>query len=621
MATHLTNTEADAEDDANGDEQEERNPRAVFSKRTVLGTILLLVFVIGVTIASVVLSRREGPVEDSNNETVPENSFLPSSAPSFEPTSLQRIPTPVQAGRIDACNIELDVHCVVTSGDSAGLPCEMLGIGVTACREKPTMLTLRYIRGSCEESDNRQFLKFACSGFPDSPGDSSFVTVTGIRGEGSIYQGWVAVGNDFSFVIPENERDLIIDARFQGISNDPFQEVYFSIACSNNLELFNRFGAFQVVGFSNVLQGSANASVEVQSEIFMANKGNKTLNLTTLTAETDFLGLFDLTNQVVGQALPPGQSLNISTGLQEIDAAIRKRYTTLTLLGVTAIDATSSQLRRGDEAVSFFAGNSVWNRSTPVLSLFPAVSPAPTPDPETSGCTVEADIQCLALDHRNGIPYQECSDLADPRSFACTNNLTATGLGFRYIGGDGFPNTIWVELSGGRTGVVYEDIVELNDVFYGDGDFRGEAEILLYNIQDGGPGTELETILIDVKCLDQGDENLKLNDYFGPLELVAFRNALGYRSSLATIQVRYYATNSGLNGLNIEEAFIDGTFNAVLDDPSIPPKTGVLLHKEEVELDLGSKFTTRTVNKFTISVTARGAISGLLCADQDELSI
>jgi len=115
--------------------------------------------------------------------------------------------------------------------------------------------------GGCEQSDNTQELKFTCEDFAGGPpvneGDQVYIVVTDIKGESITYfEGTVGVGEIF----PLNDGGERFQADMFVMIYSPdqstlLQMVQYHSSCSSNLELKNRFGASQLVSFTNEVQG------------------------------------------------------------------------------------------------------------------------------------------------------------------------------------------------------------------------------------------------------------------------------------------------------------------------------------------------------------------------------
>ena len=104
-------------------------------------------------------------------------------------------------------------------------------------------------------------------------GDQSYIIVSNAKGEGIIYhEGFVPVGSDYSIVTPPGEEEFTADQRIMIYTNDPvadpssdlLQEVGYHTSCSQPLELKDRYGASQLVGFRNEVQGNVTCLYQLE---------------------------------------------------------------------------------------------------------------------------------------------------------------------------------------------------------------------------------------------------------------------------------------------------------------------------------------------------------------------
>jgi hypothetical protein len=558
--------------------------------------------------------------------------------PAVPVQTLVSVPPTVQeasAAPSSACILTLDLECTVASGNFEGQSCGTPGIGVEPCRQRPTAATMLYNGGDCEQSDNRQFLKFTCVDTefgppPTAEGDRSYIIVTDVKNLGLVYhRGYVNVGENYYLRTPEGEERFEADQRIMIYRNedtgDPsnlLQEVQYHSSCSSNLELKNRFGASQLVEFQNELQGNvtcfASLSFDLNIVIPVKTEG-ESATLVKLTALTNFLGFLDLTEQVAGMEILPGGSVNVSLPSTDVDLSQRRRYTIVTQ--VTATANPSGETCTGTDFNSFFAGN-IPPGSVPTRTptIYPSISPAPTRNPLQTACQTQGVISCEYL-NTDGRVVGECDDIPDPRTVSCKDDLQANGLAFRYLGGDGLPSTVFIDVGGGRSGTVFAAPVKQGDIFRADGDFRGAVEIGVSELNaDGTAGDTLDTIDVDVNC--SGDNTtLTLTSIFGPLELVGFRHALGWRSSVYDLRLQYYIQNVGDVIMVAESALINSDFqtspvNGNTTDQVIPQGSRVLVFDEErMQFDSAEKFAQNITSTFNMSISGRGEASNLTCSN------
>ncbi|GAX25238.1 hypothetical protein FisN_5Lu374, partial [Fistulifera solaris] len=399
-------------------------------------------------------------------------------------------------------------------------------------------------------------------------------------------------------------------------------------SCSSNLELKNRFGASQLVEFVNELQGNvtcfndANFGFEIVVPVTIDGDAAEII---ALTANTNFAGFLDLSDQVAGQVVEPGGSISANI-VTTFDLTTRQRYTLL--IQVVASAVPTGTICTGTNFTEFLAGNPPpLDSTTTAPTRGPTVSPAPTPDPQTTACSVEGQMVCQTLDPQGRI-LSFCDDVGNPADSVCGGDLEATALGFRYNGGATYPESAWITISGGRTGTVVSDRVNVGGQVYGEGDFRGEAFVVVSQLNAGGtgPGERIEQFQFDTNCRE-GEEVLRLTDIYGSLELTDYRNALGRQSSIANVRMQYFVRNLEGFAMIAEDAFVNSDFQILVSDyipdPTeieVGPRQRVIVHEETRPVDFGAKFDNGETLSFSMNVTGRGEISSLPCFDELDFS-
>lgn len=243
--------------------------------------------------------------------------------------------------------------------------------------------------GGCEQSDNTQALQFTCvdenGGPPEGEGDMAFIVVTDIKGLGITYfSGLVAVGD--TYPINDNgdrfEADMFITISTPDRST-VLQRVQFHSSCSRNLELKNRFGASQLVEFTNDLQGTVSCfvtfSFSLAIEVPITATTSDPILLQTLTASTNFAGDLDLSDQVAGRTIEPGSAPVIVTLEGTINASSQMRYTLF--FEITGIIEATGQPCTGMDMLSFIAGNVPGGGIPTAVPPTPPTAVPPTPPP------------------------------------------------------------------------------------------------------------------------------------------------------------------------------------------------------------------------------------------------
>ena len=220
---------------------------------------------------------------------------------------------------VESCGLlmDWDVECILAgNGPQAGLDCESPLLGYVQCVERPTAATMLFTGGGCEQGDNTQSSsEYTCtdsnSGPPFVVGEEAFIIVTDIKGDGITYfSGPVSVGETFSLNDGNElfETDMFIMI-YTPDQQTLLQTVQFRTSCSSALYLLDRFGAAQLVGFFNDLQGGVSVSTVYLLALTFnvpADADFDPTEFTSMTAETSWAGEVDWTDRVADQVIAPG---------------------------------------------------------------------------------------------------------------------------------------------------------------------------------------------------------------------------------------------------------------------------------------------------------------------------
>jgi hypothetical protein len=280
----------------------------------------------------------------------------PPMPPPVSPPVSPPIPPPEQE-----CTIALESDCTVTNtANGQSQQCEGAVPNLEPCTSRPTAITMLFNGGDCSQSDNIQPDKFFCTDLgPISTelGTPYYIVVTDAKGNGITYFSDIVNVGDFYNLGDGTERfeaDQIIQI-YTPDQSTMLQDVQYHSSCSQNLELKNRFGANQLVEFLNDEQGLVSCFETFSFSLNIAvpiSVSGEAITLTKLTADTNFAGLIDLTDQVAGQTVEPGGSV-VATLEGEVDFSTAQTYTLdFDVEGTNA----SGDLCVGQETVSFEAG-------------------------------------------------------------------------------------------------------------------------------------------------------------------------------------------------------------------------------------------------------------------------
>ena len=164
--------------------------------------------------------------------------------------------------------------------------------------------------------------------------DQSHITVVDAATEVTYFDGIVSVG-DFFNVTSLNGATL---DKVTITTRTPDQKTILQVvrdvstSCSTRLELHNLFGAFQIVGYENEEQGTISSSFihefsrNIEVPVSAVVQENTTVQVVSLLAKTNFAGDINLTNQVVGIEVVPGNAQDIVSFEGTIDTSFQRTY-------------------------------------------------------------------------------------------------------------------------------------------------------------------------------------------------------------------------------------------------------------------------------------------------------
>ena len=239
--------------------------------------------------------------------------------------------TPPTMAPTEECDITIDIACIPIELNETS--CEFLPPLVTICEERPSWMQFKYYGGDCSQSANTQQPgKFFCEDFAPIPqGVPAYIRATYYKNEDTIYfEGTVEWDGIFNLTEPNGDR-LPADMNFTVYDSEGgtlLQRVQYHSSCSQNLFLKDRYGANQLVGFYNPLQGLVDCFVTSNYTFTFGNNGTFPATLESLVVLTTPFGPFNLTDDVLGQMLMPGESFEVYLPI-ELDLTVRQRYTVL----------------------------------------------------------------------------------------------------------------------------------------------------------------------------------------------------------------------------------------------------------------------------------------------------
>ena len=262
---------------------------------------------------------------------------------------------------------------------------------------------MMYNGGGCSQSFNVQpDTLFQCfdlrpptgAGPPPLEGPVDIEARSSINGT-LFFSGVVNVHETYNLTNVDTDTSILVrEIGNSTTKGKPMQLINFHTACDQNLFLRDRFGAQQVAGWINELQGVVNSDVEVFYSYNISNTGvvdAELVNLNTSFMPPEPPTVEDLTGQIAGQILEPGENVEAQISVT-IDLTTSLLYTIIgDVLGVTTNggdcpDSAESQ---------FYAGTPVPGRPQPPLPSQSTIAPrpplpsqpiiAPTPAPTAGG--------------------------------------------------------------------------------------------------------------------------------------------------------------------------------------------------------------------------------------------
>jgi hypothetical protein len=506
---------------------------------------------------------------------------------------------------------------------------------------------MKFNGGDCTMSSNVQSDTFFCEDFNGGPttedGDEFYIIVTSAKGDGTVYYNdWAIVGDNYFLdgggdILAADSNITIYSSNITSPSNI-VQTLRFDSSCSGNLFLKDRFGASQLVEWINVEQGTVTCfataiiDVDILIPVFIAGDN---ITLASLQTITNLPARVNLTDDVFGETLTAGETLTVSFPF-EIDLTISRRYTFLTsITGVSDLGIVCD----GRTFSSFIAG-------TPPPQVVPTMVPtstpsrsiAPSPDPKTNACMLEAKISCAIVDDRD---FGPCSGLTDPRDVTCIGELNPSRLSFQFTGGEcpqdpqnygcvmagsgiNGAQQVYVEVNN-RPPFFFAGIVNTNEIFVAPGNYGDTIRIWIYTVVNGQRGVQVQRLTIPTAC-DPADD-LTLTNVYGSLALTGFRNpAQGDQSIFQNVLLPSGIQNIGeleaiAQSAILQSAFRGGQPQEILPNDAPVPKGQILIvQRENSTINKQEKFEQDSTFNFSLRVSGIGTVSQLGCNDTATLS-
>ena len=209
------------------------------------------------------------------------------------------------------CALGVSVSCT----SEEGVDCSEAFPASLQCDAHASSLTMKYNGGNCDQSFNRQTaLFFGCAdgrnGMEPNLVDQVFIDVE-TDDFTSMFQGFVNVGDVFRMTF-DGGQPLPFGATISIFRNSTMsqatrlQTVKFNPSCVESIvAMNNKFGAAQVVGWENAVQGSVDSTIP-QTLLFNYN----VVNTGTTPSTLQFLESNDVRVDYTNVVLQPGESNN-----------------------------------------------------------------------------------------------------------------------------------------------------------------------------------------------------------------------------------------------------------------------------------------------------------------------
>lgn len=485
------------------------------------------------------------------------------------------------------------------------------------CQGRPQVIEFRYNGGGCSQSDNLQSRqKFSCEdvngGPPTVKGAPGYVVAMKAGGEDLYFSGPVAVGETFILNESKEFDKLSADMTIQMFDANPeeggtlFQTVDVHLSCSQKLFLFDRFGATQVVEWSEVdgrvvssrqsdiRTGTIEIKLDTTSDIV------KPIRLTEMNMIASALSEpIDYTPDVAGVLLEPGTVIQIEGPRIDIDLSVRTRYTFFLALNGETLDGSICNGSSFLECTVGYNLDPVFTTLMPTAS--PTSTPYPTQDPETASCEVESAVSCSVT----SIEGITCDEIKAPADNSCPAGSDLTVAYLKYDGSLG--PTIFVEALCDKE-TFFDRMIQAGETFKLNTRFDvcedATIEFLVYDVDPEEKGKTLQESLVSTSCPGPWTLGGSVADGFTLEAFVDTQDSIVFDVHIGEVEVQldYTAKNSGQYPLSVisgsvsdseEDGFvaIDG-LPVALD----PRSRQVLLTTTEVIKPLGKAGEVVTYN-------------------------
>jgi hypothetical protein len=169
-------------------------------------------------------------------------------------------------GALKLVEIKSTLGGVVSTPDPDPAPTDVCVVEAfapgTPCQEKPSVVSLRYVGGSCAETTNTQYGTVECAGDAGANEPVRITVSENSDGSGHVFLDTITTTVDLGEVIDAtaanagtNDFDSNVYIRIRDGGGATLQLLKIHTSCSKPLAIGDRFGAIQVVGLDNMSMG------------------------------------------------------------------------------------------------------------------------------------------------------------------------------------------------------------------------------------------------------------------------------------------------------------------------------------------------------------------------------
>jgi hypothetical protein len=423
------------------------------------------------------------------------------------------------------------------------------------------------------------------------------------------------------------------------------QTMFLHLSCSQPLFLLDRFGAQQVVewteGSGRLVTTQVATTTEALALSLNSNNivGQDGVRLLEMNIISNTEGFINKTDEVNGVVITEGETIELSPINVTLDLSQRTRYTFFTTITGETLDGTAEC--NGFDFHECIVGAAL-PPAFPTLAPTPSptTTPFPTPDPFETECSAEAVINCVVTEPFNDAGCQAIP----PLTTSCSNGASLALLSFNFTGQkcngtpgcvdlstDAIPEEAYIEIVDCETTAFFQGTANIGDTIRVNsrGNFLCDTfdvsiQTLNFNEQvEENQGIPLQNLSLPTACLD-GDSAWSINEDYGGLRLTQYTSDLdGIQAQFVTVLMSYVVANSGIFGANIDSAFLNSAFSGeseILTSPVlVPARSQSQLSTETVVVDMldqsGSTF------EFSLSITGASATEAAsVCASDTTFS-